>query len=195
VLDQRFYPGRLSEVWAIYEDALRIVSWAYGVRVHSFVLMTNHYHLLCSTPEGNIDQAICFLQSHVSREIAKREGSAAFCFDTRYRWTLIRTEAHVRHAYRYVYQNPLRAGLAANCEDYEYSSLRGLVGLSRLGVPLWDLREAFGFNVNSSREFLDWLAQLPSPETQEACRRALHKREYGYAQRVAEHVEKELGAF
>ena len=33
----------------------------YRVRLHAYVLMTNHYHLLVETPEANVSQAIQWL--------------------------------------------------------------------------------------------------------------------------------------
>lgn len=36
----------------------------FGLAVHSFVLMGNHFHLLCHTPNGNLDQIMqVFLRS------------------------------------------------------------------------------------------------------------------------------------
>ena len=40
----------------------------FGVEVHAFVLMNNHYHLLLRTPDPNLSHAIRWLQvSHASR--------------------------------------------------------------------------------------------------------------------------------
>jgi REP element-mobilizing transposase RayT len=33
----------------------------FGVRVHAYALMPNHYHLLIQTPEANLSQAIQWL--------------------------------------------------------------------------------------------------------------------------------------
>ena len=196
VLDHKFYGPELEDIWQVYCGALCIVSWAYGAKVHSFVLMSNHYHLLISTPEKNLDEIMCFFQSHISREVAKMLRSSAYCFDTRYRWTLLSTPSHLNNVYRYIYQNPLRAGLVPRCEDYPFSSLAGLLGERRLEFPCVD-SPLFGqdFLAWDVESFLSWLNQRPHPKVATIFQKALKHREFFLTERNQALVEKELGAF
>ena len=45
-------PNRLRFVELLSELPLR-----FGVRVHAYVLMNNHYHLILETPEANLSRA------------------------------------------------------------------------------------------------------------------------------------------
>jgi putative transposase len=135
-LDQKFYALSKEELWKIFSDCLCILTWVYGVRVHAFVLMGNHYHLLISTPEENLDAAMRYLQTEVSKRVAERTGSSAYCFESRYKWSVIYHSAHYLSVLKYVYQNPLRAALAKSINDYPWSTAHGTLGYSNLNIPL-----------------------------------------------------------
>lgn len=45
---------------------------------------------------------------------------------------------YYKHAYKYVYRNPVEAGMCMRAEDYEFSSLRGLLGHTLLTAPVID---------------------------------------------------------
>ena len=55
----------------------------YGYLLHSYVLMTNHYHLLVETPMGNLsrDIAIYLLKKHTcltNRQIGEQFGNISY---------------------------------------------------------------------------------------------------------------------
>ena len=56
--NQEWFKLSLDEVWSIFERVLSKVQLRYSIEIYQFVLMSNHYHLLLSTPEANIDKAI-----------------------------------------------------------------------------------------------------------------------------------------
>jgi REP element-mobilizing transposase RayT len=64
----------IEDIWKIFEDYLCHVSHVYDLRIHSFVLMSNHFHLLASTPQGNIDKVMNYLMREVSRNITRESG-------------------------------------------------------------------------------------------------------------------------
>ena len=46
-----------------FEDLLAILPERFGVRLHAYVLMSNHYHLQIETPRLNLSEAIRWLNS------------------------------------------------------------------------------------------------------------------------------------
>ncbi|MFP5387648.1 MAG: transposase, partial [Bacteriovoracia bacterium] len=54
--NKEFFPIPLKEVWEIMIHQLNIEAQENSLAVHAFVLMGNHFHLLCHTPKGNLDQ-------------------------------------------------------------------------------------------------------------------------------------------
>ena len=110
-------------VWKICIDALRQASFKYPVKIDSFVLMSNHYHLLLYTPNADIDKFMSVLNSTISREIRSYTGRINRIFGDRYRWKLINCDQYYQNVIRYVFQNPIKAKITKRCEDYLYSTL------------------------------------------------------------------------
>lgn len=42
----------------------------------------------------------------------------------RYRWSMIDSQRHYYQVYRYIYQNPIRAGIVSRVQDYPWTTLR-----------------------------------------------------------------------
>lgn len=67
----------------------------------------------------------------------------------------IRHQTQYLNTYRYIYRNPIEAGLTACCEDYLYSSLSGLMGKSILRLNVYD---RMGL-IQNPMKILNWLNQ------------------------------------
>lgn len=133
----------------------------YGVRVHAWVLMDNHYHLLLETPEANLGRACQWLNVSYSVWFNRRHRRSGHLFQGRFKSVLVDEESWLEVA-RYVHLNPVRvAGLSLGKRDrarqataaarepgarlvqrrleclrrYRWSSYRALAGLDR--VPEW----------------------------------------------------------
>lgn len=101
-----------------------------GWRVHAWVLMGNHYHLLIETPEANLVEGMKWLQNTYTRRFNVRHTAWGRLFGDRYKAILV--EGKSRYYYEsmldYIHLNPMRAGLL-NSEkkqdllDYPWSSL------------------------------------------------------------------------
>ena len=47
--------------YAHFLDLLRMVPTRFGLEIHTYVLIGNHYHLQVETPKANLSQAIQWL--------------------------------------------------------------------------------------------------------------------------------------
>ncbi len=121
-IDKEFYPLDKTLVWSIYRKALWDLKNRYSIKIYAFVLMSNHYHLIVSTPKGNIDDVMRDLQSRVSNKFSKIIGLQKYKFSTRYKWSLIGEARHFWSVFRYVYQNPVRANMSRTPQSYPWSS-------------------------------------------------------------------------
>jgi putative transposase len=121
--NQEFFPLPLSEVWQIMLRELKNIHDQHKIAIHAFVLMGNHFHLLCHTPQGNLDQAMHVFMRSTSMSITRKAGGINHLWGGRYKWSLIDSQTHYYHVYRYIFQNPLRAGLVGKVQDYPFSSL------------------------------------------------------------------------
>lgn len=95
----------------------------FGVAVHAYVLMDNHFHLLATpqTPDGIPKWMQSVGRSYVRyfNDLHQRSGTL---WEGRYRATLIQTERYLLACMAYIDLNPVRAGVAAQAIDYPWSS-------------------------------------------------------------------------
>ncbi|MCJ0764996.1 transposase [Variovorax terrae] len=110
----------------------------FGVAVHAYVLMDNHFHLLATpgTAEG-LPQMMQALGRRYVRYFNDSQGRSGTLWEGRYRSTLIQTERYLLACMAYIDLNPVRAGLVAEPRDYAWSSHGHYVGLrtDRLITP------------------------------------------------------------
>lgn len=121
-----------------YLQDLREAALRYECRVHAYVLMTNHVHLLV-TP-GQPGAASAMMQTLGRRYV--RYINDALCrtgtlWEGRYKSCLVDSERYVLACYRYIELNPVRAGMTTTAGDYRWSSYaaNGLAGPDQLLSP------------------------------------------------------------
>ncbi len=122
---EHFFLSKES-VWRIMTFQLRLLQIEYGLKIAAFVLMDNHFHLLLLTPSEDIDRVMYFFMKRVTLRIQKESGRINKIFGGRYRGCLIRDESYLFNAYKYIYRNPIRAGLSERIEQYQFSSWKSL---------------------------------------------------------------------
>ncbi|TNE42143.1 MAG: transposase [Alphaproteobacteria bacterium] len=121
-----------------YLDQLKKFCDRCGCRLHAYVLMTNHVHLLIS-PDAD-DGIQPFMQgvgTNYVRYINRKQSRSGSLFEGRYRASLIETEAYLIACYRYVELNPVRAGMVDVPGAYPWSSylINSTTATSDLIVP------------------------------------------------------------
>ena len=101
-------------------DLLGEMSVRFGVEVHAYVLMGNHYHLILRTPDANASQAMQWLNVSFSAWSNAKLQRVGHVFQGRFRSTLIDGDgAWLLKASAYLHLNPVRVcslglGKAAN---------------------------------------------------------------------------------
>ena len=108
-----------------------------GWRVHAFVMMGNHYHLLLETPEPNLVAGMKWLQGTYTQRFNRRHGRTGTLWEGRYRSTVLDPERYLLPCMVYLDLNPVRAGLVPLAADYAWSSHAHWLGLrhDRLLTP------------------------------------------------------------
>ncbi len=71
------------------------------------------------------------------------------------------------NVYKYLYRNPVEAGLCKRVQDYKYSTLYGIMGESRLIIPI---EEDSIMSLEELNEILIWLNTEPSEKNKEDLR-------------------------
>jgi len=94
----------------------------YGVRIHAYCLMTNHYHLILETPEANLSRALQWLNVSYASYFNRRHHYAGHLFQGRFKAILIEADEYLEPLSRYIHLNPVRAKMAIHAWEYAWSS-------------------------------------------------------------------------
>ena len=108
-----------------YLSTLEELAERHGCRVHAYVLMTNHVHLLI-TPQGKDSAAL--LMKHLGQRyvqyINRSYQRSGTLWEGRFRSCLAQSANYVLACYRYIELNPVRAGMVTHPRHYPWSSYR-----------------------------------------------------------------------
>ena len=101
----------------------------FGVALHAYVFMTNHFHLLATpTTADGISRLMQAVGRRYVRHFNQRYGRSGTLWEGRYRSTLLEADRYLLPCMAYMDLNPARAGLVANPVDYAWSSHAHYVG-------------------------------------------------------------------
>jgi putative transposase len=100
----------------------------HGWRIHAYVLMSNHYHLLLETPQPNLVKGMSWMQGTYTARINARHKLRGHVFGGRYKAIVVQDGEgeYFSHLLNYIHLNPLRAGLVTikdGLDSYPWSSL------------------------------------------------------------------------
>jgi putative transposase len=111
------------------------VAGDFNWRVHAYVLMGNHYHLMVETPEPTLSRGMRHLNGVYSQAFNRRHDRVGHLFQGRFKAILVERESHLLELIRYVVMNPVRAGFVRSPRNWKWSSFRATAGLT--SGPLW----------------------------------------------------------
>ena len=115
-----FQTDRIAQ---LFIDVLRSYTLARKFKVHDFVVMRNHDHLLL-TVDGtmSIEKAMQLIKGNFSYRAKKELGFIGEVWQRGFSDVRVTDEASFTTHQEYIYNNPVRAGLANVPEEYPYSS-------------------------------------------------------------------------
>jgi REP element-mobilizing transposase RayT len=107
----------------------------WDIKVFSYCLMKNHYHLCLRTPKGNLSRVMRHIDGLYTQRFNryhKRDGSL---FRGRYKAILVDEDEYLAQVVRYIHLNPVSVGAVKRPEEYCWSS--HVKYLQTKGVPQW----------------------------------------------------------
>ncbi len=116
-------------------DLLGRAAEQFHLRVHAYVLMGNHYHLLVETLRGELNHALRYLNGVYTQSFNRRHGRVGHLFQGRYKAILVEKESYLLQLSRYIHLNPWRLRRSEDAFTYRWSSLRAYVG--KAAIPPW----------------------------------------------------------
>lgn len=111
----------------------------YGILIHCYVLMGNHYHLLIETPHANLSKAMHHINSSYTAYLNRKRKRVGHLFQGRYKAIVIDKDTYLVELSRYIHLNPVRAGIVQKPQEYPYSSYRAYISKDRDDIITQDL--------------------------------------------------------
>jgi len=113
-----------SDCWQIFTEKLNLAREKFNFLIYAFVLMSNHYHLIGKiNNDHNLGSIMSWLQKSISRGINRKANRINHVFGGPYKASLITKDTYYAHVLKYVYRNPVRAGICLDVQDYYFSTL------------------------------------------------------------------------
>jgi putative transposase len=92
---------------AEFLDRLEEATKRYGVQVHAYVLMSNHYHLLIRTPKANTSEAMQWLNNGYGMWWNRRHDQVGHVFQGRFKSILVEGGGRLLTLSLYLHFNPV----------------------------------------------------------------------------------------
>jgi len=143
-------------------NTLQHVNKRYNWICHAYCLMTNHYHLLIETPDGNLSLGMRQLNGVYTQLFNKYHGRNGHLFQGRFKAILIQKDSHLLEVCRYVVLNPVRANMVEAAEAWKWSSYSATAGKAAPHPCLttdWVLGQFSGKRGKAEseyRQFISW---------------------------------------
>ena len=100
----------------------------YNWRCHAYCLMSNHYHLIIETIEGNLSKGMRQLNGVYTQYFNRTHQRVGHVFQGRYKGILVEKDSYLLELSRYVVLNPVRARMVKDIGHWPWSSYQAMIG-------------------------------------------------------------------
>lgn len=111
-----------AEDYEYFIELLCFQAKNYGITMHNYCLMSNHYHLLVEIHHENLSKFMRQVNSNYAIYFNKKYKRTGHLWQGRFKSWYVTDEAYLYTLMLYIEQNPLKAGMVENVEEYPYSS-------------------------------------------------------------------------
>jgi REP element-mobilizing transposase RayT len=113
----------------------------FGVVIHGYCLMGNHYHLLLQTPHGNLGRAMRHINGVYTQRYNRLKQTDGPLFRGRYKAILVDEDNYLLQLSRYIHRNPVetKTPLVKSLDTYPWSSYPAYINHTK--GPAWLQRE------------------------------------------------------
>ena len=96
--------------------------------VYTYCQMTNHYHLLVETIDGNLSRGMRQLNGEYTQRFNRRHCQTGYFLQGRYKVILVQHDSYLLELSRYVVLNPIRARMVECLDTWPWSSYPAVMG-------------------------------------------------------------------
>lgn len=102
-----------------------------NLRIHAWVLMGNHFHLLAEPQRESLSYSMKKILTGFALSYNRRNEQKGYVFRSRFKSILVEREKYFMDLVRYIHLNPMRAGVVSTLNelaDYKWSGHSAIVG-------------------------------------------------------------------
>ncbi|MCY1279428.1 Transposase IS200 like protein [compost metagenome] len=181
-----------------YVADLRELKDAFGVKVYAYCLMTNHVHLLLAPDDSlaGLSQLMKTLAARTTRYRNRLEGRSGTLWESRYKSSVVQSDAYLLACSRYIELNPGRARVVDDAAGYPWSSYALRMG--KVQGPNWldtdPCYETLGATDDERRhQYAAFVKQAVPAGELELIREAIQRNQLTGNRRFVDEVERIVG--
>jgi len=99
-------------------------------QIYAYCLMGNHIHLLIKPVKESLETVFKRISGRFVYWYNTKYQRTGHLFQDRFKSEAVEDDAYLLTVVRYIHQNPVKAGVCKNCDDYKYSSYKAYYGQS-----------------------------------------------------------------
>ena len=156
-----------SKDYEIFIDVLREAVEMWNLKVAAYCLMSNHYHLLLHTPDGNISRCMRHINGVYTQRYNRRHRKDGQLFRGRYKAVTVDGDSYLLEVLRYIHRNPLQANLVKNLDDFKWSSHAGYASRAKKWDWLYKdfMLSMFSGKIGQAKKaYIEFISQKESEE-------------------------------
>lgn len=114
----------------------------YNAKIIAYCIMNNHTHMLIETKTTeNLSKYMHCLNTRYGIYYNKKYKRTGYVFRDRYKAEGIYSEEQLHNCIKYIYDNPVKAGLCNNAKEYEFSNYRKIDTINNKEYVFIDIEE------------------------------------------------------
>ncbi|MBU1056538.1 MAG: transposase [Proteobacteria bacterium] len=117
--------------YEMFVELLKDTSEMWNVNIAAYCLMSNHYHILLQTPDGNISRTMRHINGVYTQRFNRKYSHDGQLFRGRYKSILVGGDSYLLQLVRYIHRNPIKAGLVTTLDSYKWSSHKGYLSIAQ----------------------------------------------------------------
>ena len=158
IFEDEYDYQQFIDILKFYKDEERC-----GFRLYAYCLMDNHIHLLIEHTTISLDEIMKRIAIKFVRWYNKRYNRIGHLFQERYKSEPVEDMEYLKTVFRYIHQNPLRAGIEGTLGNYPWSSYQHYAASDSTFVDIDKLLGLFP----SHAECMDYLHTLSDKKCME----------------------------
>jgi len=166
----------------------------FSLKIHCYVLMNNHFHLLLETPLANLSKAMHNLDTSYVNWFKAKHSIIGPIFQGRYNSTLVEKETYLMNLSAYIHLNPSRAGIVKNPVNYYWSSFQYYTGMRK--IPKWLYIDEILIRFSNSKKYytqyvLEWTQKTNKKEIEKIKQKDSILGSEAFQKKIKEKIKKE----